>query len=284
MKGIDNNAIMIVFGGQDIEEQAARDVARELGCVLATATVGGKPVHAGNAYCADDFVVDEGDFSCVQQVIIFECNPNCVGSMTIIGVCDHHNPGDFGYGLGPEKYWEASSLGQLCSLLEVERIHDLEMVAAGDHCPADAYAGRCAGIDPFEFLNFRIKNKISFYSNHPKLPNKSAEEIYAAITAAQEKLTAAELVDGVRDLRGAGMIDELPEAALSIGEAYMASLPDTDRDRNPTGNTKYVIGGHTTPDTVTRFMEWGNSLPNRVGEAYGNPTRGFASVVVRPVG
>lgn len=89
------------------------------------------------------------------------------------------------------------------------------------------------------------------------------------------------MVDGVRDLRGAGKIEELPEAALSIGEAYMASLPDTDRDRNLTGNTKIVLGGHTTPEAVTRFMEWGNSLPNKVGNAYGNPTRGFAGVIVK---
>ena len=77
------------------------------------------------------------------------------------------------------------------------------------------------------------------------------------------------------------MIDELPEAALSIGEAYMASLPDTDRDRNPTGNTKIVLGGHTTPETVERFMEWANSLSGHIGDAYGNPIRGFAGVVVK---
>jgi hypothetical protein len=78
------------------------------------------------------------------------------------------------------------------------------------------------------------------------------------------------------------MIEELPEAALSSGMAYMASLPDTDRDRNPTGNTKIVLGGHTTPETVKAFMAWGNSLPNRVGDSYGNPARGFAGVVVKP--
>lgn len=274
--------MMVVFGGQDVEEQAAREVAREAGCILATATFGGKPVHAGNAYRADGFAVDEGDLDAVEQVVIFECAPAAAGDLEVVAKCDHHNPGDKGFGLGADQYWEASSLGQLCKLLGAERTHELELVAAGDHCPADAYAGRCDGVDPLEFLDFRVAGKVAFYANHPKIPNKSAEQIHVAIKAAKKKLADAPLVDGVRDLRGAGMIDELPEAALSIGEAYMASLPDTDRDRNPTGNTKYVLGGHTTPETVTRFMEWGNSLPNRVGDAYGNPVRGFAGVVVKP--
>jgi hypothetical protein len=67
-----------------------------------------------------------------------------------------------------------------------------------------------------------------------------------------------------------------------MGLAYMASLPDTDRDRQPTGNTKIVLGGHTTPEEVNKFMEWANSLPNKVRNAYRNPIRGFAGVVVKP--
>lgn len=274
--------IMVIFGGQDYEEQAAREVARQAGCVLATATVGGEPVHTGNAYRADGFKVDEGDLATVERIAIFECSSAVAGDLKVVARCDHHNPGDHGYGLGADQYWEASSLGQLCSLFGAERTHELELVAAGDHCPADAYAGRCEGIDPVEFLNFRIAGKVAFYATNPHTADKAdAEKIRAAITVAKQKLADAELVDGVRDLREAGMIDELPEAALSIGEVYMASLPDTDRDRNPTGNTKYILGGHTTPETVTRFMEWGNLLPNRVGDAYGNPTRGFAGVIVK---
>jgi len=273
--------MIIIFGGEDAEEASARAVAREAGCALATATVGGTKVHAGNAYKADGFTVDEGDLSAVNRAVIFECAPAVVGDLGVVAICDHHNPGDSGYGLGAGQYWEASSLGQLCAVLGAPRTHELELVAAGDHCPADAYEGRCAGIDPAEFLDFRILGKVAFYANHPKLPSKTAEEIRAAMESAQAKLATAPIVDGVRDLRATGRIDELPEAALSIGEAYMASLPDTDRDRNPTGNTKIVLGGHTTPETVTRFMEWGNTLPNRVADSYGNPTRGFAGVVVK---
>lgn len=272
---------IIIFGGVDAEEQAARAVARAAGCVLATATLEGVKVHGGNAYCADGYIVDEGDYSLVQDVIIFECSANCGGSFLVVGNCDHHNPGDHGYSMGADQYWEASSLGQLCIILGAERTHELELIAAGDHCPADAYKGNCPGVDPEEFLHFRIVGKVAFYASNPRIPSKTEEEIRADILLAQEKLATAPSVNGVRDLREAGKIEELPEAALSIGEAYMATLPDTDREGNRTGNTKIVLGGHTTPETVERFMGWGNSLPNRVGDAYGNPTRGFAGVVVK---
>ena len=278
-----NHRVMVVFGGKDPEEQAARQAAEAAGLATATATAGGVPVHAGTAYQADGFRLDTGDTEKITYAVIFECSPAAAGELPVVARCDHHNPGDPGWGLGADQFWSASSLGQLCALLGVEPTEELLMVAAGDHCPADAYAGRCHGVDPKVFADFRIAGKAAFYAANPATVKKADKKmIHAAIQAATEKLQAAALVDGVRDLRTAGFIDELPEAALASGAAYMAAIPDTDRDRKPTGSTKIVLGGHTTPETVERFMEWGNSLPNRIGDAYGNPLRGFAGVVVKP--
>lgn len=276
---IDPKNILVIFGGADLEESFARKVAAGMGCVLATATKGGQKVVTATAYSADDFVVDSGDLAEVTKVVIFECSRGAAGDMNVVKVCDHHNPGDAGYGLGGDKFWQASSLGQLADFLGAERTSELEMIAAGDHCPAEAYTGKCPGIDPEAFYNFRLGQRVEFYKTTQN--PKTADEVRAMIEAAKAKLLAAPMVEGVRDLRDAGKIEELPEAALSIGEAYTASLPDTDRDRQPTGNTKYVLGGHTSPEAVKRFMEWGNSLPNRVGDAYGDPVRGFAGVIVK---
>ncbi|NTW29788.1 MAG: hypothetical protein HGA33_00745 [Candidatus Moranbacteria bacterium] len=277
--------ILVIFGGQDPEEQAARTIARVAGCVLATAvTADGKKVHAGNAYQATGYAVDEGgDLAGVTGVVIFECAPAVAGELPVVARCDHHNPGDAGYGLPAAEYWQASSLGQLCVVIGTEPTDDLRMVAAGDHCPADAYAGRCPGVDPAAFAAARISGKVAFYATNPRTADKAApEKIQAAIEAAKVRLLAAPIVDGVRDLRDAGEVDELPEAALASGLAYMAAIPDVDRDRQPTGNTKIVLGGHTTPETVERFLGWAKTLANRVGEPYGNPVRGFAGVVVKP--
>lgn len=277
------NKKMVIFGGQDPEEQAAREIARVVGLIIATATTAdGKKVHGGNAYQANSFVVDEGILENVTQVIIFECSPACAGEREVVAICDHHNPGDAGWGKGADQFWEASSLGQFCSLVGFEPTKELLMVAAGDHCPADAYAGNCAGVDPARFAEFRIAGKVAFYASNPKTADKAdPSKIRDAILVAREKLESAPVVNGVRDLRDAGMVDELPEAALSEGFAYMAEIPDVDRDRNPTGNRKIVLGGHTTTETVERFLEWARLLENRVGEPYGNPARGFAGVVVK---
>ena len=276
--------VLVVFGGADFEEAAARLVSISVGMNVATATTAdGKKCHAGNAYMATGFVLDSGSLEGITEVVIFECTPVVAGELPIVLKADHHNPGDTGFGLGPDKFFEASSLGQLMNFLGVEPTADQLMIAASDHCPADAYAGRCPGINPFIFGQFRTQQKLSFYAGDPRNAYKATAELLAAvIETAKTKLLEAPEVDGVRDLRTAGYVDELPEAALSLGLAYMSQIPDTDRDRQPTGNTKILLGGHTTPEAVTNFMEWGNSLPNKVGPAYGNPIRGFAGVVVIP--
>ncbi|MDR0860104.1 MAG: hypothetical protein LBO09_03865 [Candidatus Peribacteria bacterium] len=275
--------LLVIFGGSDYEELTAREVLRQRGVATATATLNGAKVHAGNAYLANGFVLDneETDLSVIEGVVIFECNPTVAGEIEIVLHADHHNPGDTGYGLGPDNFWEASSLGQLCQFLGIEPTEELLMVAAGDHCPADAYAGRCPGVDSVAFGQFRIHQKLSSPLYQKDEKKNTVEKLASIIETAKEALRNATEVDGVRDLRGT-FVDELPEAGLLLGLAYMASLPDTDRDRKPTGNTKIVLGGHTTPETVNNFMEWANTLPNKVVPAYGDPIRGFAGVVVKP--
>ena len=274
---------LVIFGGADAESAEARNIALQAGLATGTATLEGKPVHSGNAYKADSFVVDAGSAEGLSRVIIFECSPAVAGSLEVVARCDHHNPGDPGYGKGANEFFQASSLGQLMAFLGIEPTERQLLVAAADHCPADAYAGRCPGIDPERFAAFRVEEKVAFYAADPRNAHKASPEgLGAVIKAAAEKLQAAPLVDGVRDLREAGHVDELPEAALLLGEAYMAKIAETGADRQPTGNDKIVLGGHTTPEAVNAFMAWANSLPNKVGDAYGNPTRGFAGVVVKP--
>lgn len=275
---------LIIFGGADFEEAAARKVATEAGLIVATATVDGKKVHGGNAYQANGYTVDQGDATDITGIIIFECAKKCAGeNANIFVVCDHHNPDDAGYGKGPDEFFSASSLGQLMNFLGIEPDHEQMLIAASDHCPVAAYAGKCPGITVEEFADFRITQKLAFYKNDARNAHKNTKEMLTGVIAqAKEKLLKAPEVNGVRDVRSAGHIDELPEAAMLLGTAYMASIPDTDRDQKPTGNIKVVLGGNTTPEIVTAFMEWGNSLPNKVGNAYGNPTRGFAGVITTP--
>ncbi len=275
---------IVIFGGEDFESAEARRVAVAAGLLTGTATVGGKPVSGGTAYKADGFIVDGGKSADgLTEAIIFECSPACAGALSVVAKCDHHNQGDTGYGLGANRYWEASSLGQLMTFLGLKPDDRQRLIAASDHCPAAGYAGLCPGISVEAFKAHRLIEKVAFYATQPKLAYKATPEALEAVIArAVTALQNAALVGGVRDLRSAGMVDELPEAALRLGEAYMASLPDTDRAGVPTGNTKIVLGGHSTPEHVQAFMAWAGTLENRVGEPYGNPARGFAGVVVKP--
>lgn len=275
---------IVIFGGSDPEAMEARRVARAAGLVTGTATLGGKSVIPPTAYKADGFVVDGGGSAeGLTEAIVFECNPAVAGTLKVVAKCDHHNPGDAGYGKGPEQFFEASSLGQLMSFLGLQPTPKQLLYAASDHCVGQAYRGECPGVSPEALFHHRVEEKVAFYATQANLAHKANREVLEKIIArAMEKLQSAPTVEGgVRDLRTAGFVDELPEAALRSGEAYIASVPDTDRDRNPTGNTKIVLGGHTTLEIVKTFMVWAAALPNKVGEPYGNLTRGFAGVVVK---
>lgn len=287
------NPILVIFGGSDHEEQAARKVCKDHDIWTATATVNGTKCHAGNAYQANGYVIDGAtDFNVDgADCIIFECNAAAAGGQEVVGRCDHHNPGDPGYALGPDRFWEASSLGQLCSILGVSPTEGLLMVAAGDHCPAAAYKGLCPGVDAQKFKTHRIAGLatawlagVSPTDGYPIYADDS-EQVEKAIDFATKliRLAPESSFVGVKDLRQYGKIDQLPEAALIAGYAYISQIPDTDRDGNPTGNVKINLGGDNSPETVKAVMEWLNRHPSGMAPAYGVPSRGFAGRVFKSV-
>jgi len=295
---------VVIFGGPDREEQAAREVAIKAGCLTATAiTNDGKPCHAGNAYNATGFSIDpkqtlgkDGDNLAKYEYILFECGGGACG-YPIATRCDHHNPSDYGYGLPPELYWQASSLGQLFQALGLggfaEAPKHLRMIAAGDHCPAAAYKGLCPGIDPGEFRAHRIAgltttsskdvsdgiNGVWFKAYWDNREDVEKQLAFAEALLRLEPESGLFKGMGIRDLRRFGAIANLPEAALSTGMAYLSAIPDTDRAGMPTGKLKLNLGGDNSPEAVTAVMAWLNSLSGASQPAYGVPARGFAGRV-----
>ncbi len=283
MKAIPKNTV-VIFGMTDVEEAEARKAAESVGYIVATATFQGQLVSASTAYKADGFVVDGGLAEELTGAIIFECNPACAGSLEVVARCDHHNPGDYGFGFPPELYFEGSSLGQLLMFLGLKPTEYQLLVAASDHCPAAAYAGRCQMVTPDAIRLHRLSEKVAFYAGIPSLAHKADPGILEAIIGKAVTIlkSAPKFDNGVRDLRTIGFVEELPEAALRSGESYVADICDKDRTQKPTGNRKIVLGGHTAPKIVQDFMSWAATFPNRVGEPYGDPVRGFAGVIVKP--
>ena len=116
------------------------------------------------------------------HVFWVECTPLQLHEQWITNNCDkqyyinHHRPEDVGYGLPPEQYWSASSLGQVINTLRCPprglqivsknnldvnvviqpRLWLLEHIAAADHCLRAAYKGQCPGILPVSLRMWRL--------------------------------------------------------------------------------------------------------------------------------
>lgn len=76
------------------------------------ATVAAKRCHPGNAYRADAPVWGPAPEGLTPMVVAIECGGDWEHDFLI----DHHNPGDPGHGLGPDRFMEGSSIGQLLAL------------------------------------------------------------------------------------------------------------------------------------------------------------------------
>ncbi len=176
---------------------------------------------------------------------------------------------------------------------------DLVLTAAADHCLGAAYRGECPGVDPDELMRWRAGSRAAFQG-------RSVEDVLADIGIAQSRIRKAPLIilqgcwcsanDGfngcrpgaeicqacgglvicVRDLTGddaqpdtrGAAVPELPEAALRLGEAYIAGPLNT-----ADGRSKIVCSGR--PEHVRAFLEhWAPA--QGLTDTYGDPMRGFA--------
>lgn len=293
-----NNRIW-VLGAPDPEMESIDNLLREQGEAVAYATSGGKRVHPGNAYAADLPADTRG------HIVLVECDipalnglkANCIDapycgcvdcSYVPASVCrvDHHRPGDLGYGASPTYYWQASSIGQVHCILDLDQTDTASLVAAADHCLGAAYCGDCPGINPDDLMRWRVETRAGFQ-------NRSPESLAADIVRAQAILRSAKNLqavreDGRRTGRGLssipsapigiadllnpdhgylidGVIPELPEAAAREGRAYITTLP-----AGKDGRRKVVL-----QVASRKQVEWFlNHFP--ADDKYGDPARGFA--------
>jgi hypothetical protein len=255
--------MVFILGAADPEMQRIDAVLAKHGCLVAYATIGlgGERVSPSTAYKADrtsHYIED-----LVGDVIFVECQ---VSGLTPKMVIDHHRPGDPGYGLPPEKFWEASSLGQVFSLLGLEPSEEDLIVAAADHCLSHAYRWRCPGVNPDALRRWRTANRAAFQG-------VSEDEIRRKVDAALETLAHLPCVtiagQTVANAIGLPSIPEAPEAVAISGTALLYSMPD-----KGTGRTKVGLLG-AEPETI---REWMSIAPQKWGlvEIYGDPARGYA--------
>lgn len=242
-----------VLGAPDHEMQEIARVCREAGLPYGYATVGGAVVHSHEAYQATGAtsLVPRG-----ARIVCVECRVIGLPSDVII---DHHQPGDPGFGMSPERYLEGSSLGQFLALLGIAPTQRQRVIAAADHCLTAAYRGDCPGVTPDELREFREETR-------SRARGISRDELSRQIQVAAGALHSAPKIR-LADTDVAWMEappNEVSEASARLGMPYVYLRQQDD------GRTK--AGIRSAPaDVVQAWLE-------RCGlqSTYGDPQRGFA--------
>ena len=104
-----HSQLKFLLGAGDPEMQVIESLLDSCSQEWEYATADGRRVHPGNAYRADP-VSSEARLVFVECRFLSDIPDDHI-------VVDHHNPGDPGYGSGPDEFWTGSSLGQVVELL-----------------------------------------------------------------------------------------------------------------------------------------------------------------------
>lgn len=273
------------LGASDPEMAHIEELLRATDQRVAYATKHGKRATPAQAYAADLLVVPRD----VNTVVFVEAKATLTlrdepwGRRVKVVVVDHHRPGDPGYGAPCHLYWEASSIGQVWSILAKhgkvpqDPPPELLIVAAADHCPAAAYQGLCPGVDPETLAIWRARTRAEFQRRRP-------EELLEDVKRASEVILGSPVVDvaGVQVHVVPGHVPELPEASLRVGKPVLYRLPaQSERGAPPSASWKEGILGDVTGEAVRELLERWKTDPETVGDPWGDPARGFAGRWVR---
>jgi hypothetical protein len=258
-----NYGMLFILGAADPEMERIEAVLRAQGERVAYAMKDGRRVAPFNSYQADAVTVSEVD----ESLCFVECRP--AGDYAVpVTVIDHHNPGDPGFGKEPGAFFEASSIGQVLTLLGLEPTEDQLYAAAADHCLSAAYKGLCQGIDPDKLYRWRLEGRAAFQ----KRPVSELLEDGRKALRMIEGAPSVELGRSgvfVRDLRGA-TVPELPDAQARLGLSVLCQgLPGKD------GRIKLNLMG--SEEACAAFLAF---CPGWLVDSYGDPKRGIVGAYV----
>lgn len=263
--------LLFVLGADDPEMRAIEALLTEQKCLFTHATVHGKRSHAGNAYLCDSTT---NSISNDQQVVFVECEVNGLYPKFIV---DHHRPGDPGYDSPPEAFWEGSSIGQLCVLLNIEKTSNLAIVAAQDHCYAIAVNGGCPGINPEDVQALK-------HQEIAEAHGIELETVERLVSVFEERIHSANFIEigeqKIRDLRDftIGYLYSVGYLVMqcSLVRLQEAALLELEED----GRQKILLSGKVPAKAVSGFLDsW--STDNGLVDVYGVPGRGYAGGYTR---
>lgn len=258
--------ITFVLGGDDTEMRCISDIleSRGFNFVYASDSMGNR-LSRKYAYSTDIPKVNR------KQVWI-ECRPRDYDSyeMQSLGyhLIDHHNEGDPGYNQSPGKYWEASSIGQLCDLIGEPKTLELQMIAAADHCLHHAYNNGCSPIKREDLLKFRL----SHYREGYDLAKTRFAKMLQQMKDNQDFEFNGNLYFDASEVKNLGFF-------VTDASAY-GNIPFISIRHKPNSNTGKVFLGNASKKDITYFLEEGcHQFGNIVGK-FGDPRRQFAGAYI----
>lgn len=293
---------LVVLGASDPEMHRIFEMmSGRPDVIVVQAMKGGKPVHPANAYEADlteigQYVESDDLTSGVGRIVFVECDiPSLSGWKqrhhgSFVHV-DHHRPGDSGYALGPERFFEASSLGQIFGIFGITPTeHDI-VLAAMDHCFNAAAQGKCPGVSPEQVLEIKYVDGIvkstgktleitRAYTEQllrlfQEYPDRTYPEIFVPKIVRDFGLFPAQTY--LIPDRGIGYSFEylcVQVAAVIAAVPVLIHIHDVEGD---VGRLHYC--GDVTKESVERFMgAWAPYVG--LEKIYGNPDRGYAGGVL----
>lgn len=260
-----------ILGADDPEMTEIENILVTHGQPFQYAMSDGSRVHPGNAYKADPVPVEAG-----FKAVLVECEPEkFTGFNALPRIVDHHRPGDPGFNLVPELYWEASSLGQIYKLLNLGTPTSAHLaLAALDHCMSHARQGKCPGVDP-DMVKLLSRQQIA------KRKKVSLEIVEACIAEMRRQLEVSPVA-----LIGKQVVVDFMWMRISVGYSLeylciLEALADTGmaaiiRTKNKASNPdKVILCGAATVQTLEYFISsWAPA--NGLTKIYGVPQRGYA--------
>jgi hypothetical protein len=258
---------LFILGARDPEMMLIETLVIRTRHRLAYAMADERRVYAGNAYKADRTSARQGQPH--GPMVWVEC-ALADGSGPRDIVVDHHHDGDPGYSMPPERYWEGSSLGQVCTLLEITPTPELRLAAAADHCLSAAYRGLCPGVDPAKLRAWRIASRANWQKVDPGTLQMTINDAIEQVKALQPFIIAGHEFFDAMDHD----IPELSEASAILGRPVMYSMPEPRSGRIKVG----ALNG--SPVMLDDWMRCARDVL-KLEDVYGNPIRGYAGGYLR---
>lgn len=278
---------LFILGADDPEMVEIESILRSTGKVFKYALCNGTRVHPGNAYVADPVDTNRG------PLVLIECGPrNLADDVSLIGmfgaqgpsifVIDHHQFGDPGFGLSPERFFEASSIGQLYKLLKLgdPTEHHLTL-AAMDHCMVHARQGKCPGVASEDVKKLSRKYIATRKMVTPEAVEACVETMRVIIVTSPVVTIGTQAIANLTAVPiGVGYSLEYLCILEALADLELAALLAS---KNQAGEPeKVILYGAAKVETIESFM--GSWAPGQgLIKIYGVPKRGYAGGYREPI-